>query len=183
MIIRGVLFQLCATESGNYARVLEAFMKKKSYRIDVTDKNNVSQNYSVEVRSASPECKAHKIKYAFVFLVVLDLLFFAFLICCIYVSRLGRTEVTNCDKIFIVIMFSVLCIISSICLTIIYVKDDDGIRLAKLDFLTELEEYCSKKGKDCVVKEKYNGKGGIQSKKTEHFGGVTKTLMNSITEI
>ena len=87
------------------------------------------------------------------------------------------------DNIHIIILFSVFYTISSVCLTILLVKDDDKIRFDKLKLLKEIKLDFSSKEKDYLAEEKYRKDGKLKSRKTNLYGELTKILMNSITEI
>ena len=133
----------------------------------------------------STDCKIGFINALFFTLFLIFLLF----VFALYLSKISFGVYSIVCNILVAVAFSILCVSYLICITIIIVKDDESVRLKKLealknamtDFSTtdagkrRLEESVERKeeGNRCVV----------EKRQRSVYCELMKTYMQSVTEI
>lgn len=124
-------------------------------------------------------------KMAFFYIMFLFLTFFLFLFAFFLKDTSCQYLNQKCKNILIVIVFSVLCITSFVCFTVIILKDGEKTSLAKLKALVKAKEDFSSGDNSKLVTEERTEKtdGEIIIVERKVYCELMKTYMQSITEI
>lgn len=126
-----------------------------------------------------------RFKMTFFYVMFAVLTFFLFLFS--YFLRDTSCQYLNqkCKNFLIVIAFSILCITSFVCFTVIALKDGEKIAFAKLRALKKAQKDFSLDDKSKIVSEERTEKttGETVTVKKNAYYELMKTYMQSVTEI